>query len=92
MGIALGIYGSGLDGPDTAAVWVRYDADDGITVGAAWEDHGQGADIGAVGTAHEALRPMLTKQLQFMADYKLPVAVQNGIKTNSITVRLAYVF
>jgi len=35
---------------------------------------------------------MLTKQLQFMADYKLPVAVQNGIKTNSITVRLAYVF
>ena len=58
VGIALGIYGSGLDGPDTAAVWVRYDADDGITVGAAWEDHGQGADIGAVGTAHEALRPM----------------------------------
>lgn len=35
---------------------------------------------------------MLTNQLQLMADYKLPVAVQNGIKTNSITFRLAYVF
>lgn len=35
---------------------------------------------------------MLTQQLQLMVDYKLPVAVQNGIKTNSITARLAYVF
>lgn len=58
VGIALGIYGSGLDGPDSAAVFVQYDADGGVTVGAAWEDHGQGADIGAVGTAHEALFPL----------------------------------
>ena len=29
-----------------------------FTVCTAWEDHGQGADMGAVGTAHEALRPM----------------------------------
>ncbi|MFU2208229.1 transporter [Solidesulfovibrio sp. C21] len=35
---------------------------------------------------------MLNQHLQLMADYKLPVAVQNGIKTNSITLRLAYVF
>ncbi|NMC48652.1 MAG: transporter [Desulfovibrio sp.] len=35
---------------------------------------------------------MLNKQTQLMVDYKLPVAVQNGIKTNSITARLAYVF
>jgi hypothetical protein len=35
---------------------------------------------------------MLNQQMQLMADYKLPVAVQNGIKTNSFTLRLAYVF
>lgn len=58
VGIALGVYGSGLDGSDSAAVFVQYDPDDGVTVGASWEDHGQGADIGAVGTAHEALLPM----------------------------------
>lgn len=58
VGIALGIYGSGLDGTDSASVFVQYDPDDGVTVGASWEDHGQGADIGAVGTAHEALLPM----------------------------------
>lgn len=32
--------------------------DGGVTVGSSWEDHGQGADSGALGTAHEALRPM----------------------------------
>ncbi len=58
VGIALGIYGSGLDGTDSASVFVQYDPDDGVTVGASWEDHGQGADIGAVGTAHEALLSM----------------------------------
>jgi len=58
VGIALGVYGSGLDGADSASVFVQYDPDGGVTVGASWEDHGQGADIGAVGTAHEALFPM----------------------------------
>ena len=58
VGIAVGVYGSGGDGVEQAAVFVRYDADDGVTVGASWEDHGQGADIGAVGTAHETLLPM----------------------------------
>jgi aldehyde oxidoreductase len=58
VGIALGVYGSGLDGADSASVFVQYDPDGGATVGASWEDHGQGADIGAVGTAHEALFPM----------------------------------
>ncbi len=58
VGLALGIYGAGADGVESADVFVQYDADNGVTVGASWEDHGQGADIGAVGTAHEALSPM----------------------------------
>ncbi|NLT34748.1 MAG: molybdopterin-dependent oxidoreductase [Gaiellales bacterium] len=57
VGISLGIYGCGLDGPDSSEVWVEV-TKDGVTVGASWEDHGQGADMGALGTAHEALRPL----------------------------------
>ena len=29
-----------------------------MTVYSCWQDHGQGADMGALGTAHEALRPL----------------------------------
>ncbi len=58
VGIAVGVYGSGGDGVENAEVFVEYDPDNGVTVGASWEDHGQGADIGAVGTAHETLLPM----------------------------------
>lgn len=58
VGIALGVYGSGLDGPDTSEAYLEMHADGTITVGTAWEDHGQGADAGAIGTAHEGLRPM----------------------------------
>ncbi|WP_027185939.1 molybdopterin-dependent aldehyde oxidoreductase [Desulfovibrio inopinatus] len=57
-GIAIGVYGAGVDGIDQAEVFVQYDPDDGVSLGCAWEDHGQGADIGAVGTTHESLRPM----------------------------------
>ncbi len=58
VGIAIGVYGAGTDGVDQADVFVQYDPDNGVTLGCSWEDHGQGADIGAVGTTHEALRPM----------------------------------
>ncbi|AGW12793.1 molybdopterin-dependent aldehyde oxidoreductase [Megalodesulfovibrio gigas] len=58
VGISIGVYGSGLDGPDASEAWAELNADGTITVHTAWEDHGQGADIGCVGTAHEALRPM----------------------------------
>lgn len=58
VGVATGVYGCGLDGPDTSEAYVEMHADGTITVGSAWEDHGQGADIGAIGTAHEALLPM----------------------------------
>jgi aldehyde oxidoreductase len=57
VGISLGIYGCGLDGPDASEVSVEL-TPDGVVLAGSWEDHGQGADIGALGTCHEALRPL----------------------------------
>lgn len=57
VGIALGIYGCGIDGQDSAEAWVELKKD-GVRVYTTWQDHGQGADIGTLGTAHEALRPL----------------------------------
>jgi aldehyde oxidoreductase len=54
----MGCYGCGLDGPDGSEAWAVLNEDDTITIATAWEDHGQGADMGAIGNAHEALRPM----------------------------------
>jgi aldehyde oxidoreductase len=58
VGVAIGVYGSGLDGPDTAETDVELNADGTVTIFNAWEDHGQGADMGTLATAHEALRPL----------------------------------
>jgi aldehyde oxidoreductase len=58
VGISLGVYGAGLDGPDGAEAYVELNADGSVTIFNSWEDHGQGADMGTLGTAHEALRPM----------------------------------
>jgi len=58
VGLALGVYGAGLDGPDTAESDVELNADGTVTIYNAWEDHGQGADMGTLATAHEALRPL----------------------------------
>jgi aldehyde oxidoreductase len=58
VGISLGIYGCGLDGPDSSEVRVELNPDDTVTLYSTWEDHGQGADMGALGTAHQALRPL----------------------------------
>ena len=58
VGVALGIYGCGLDGPDTSAADVELNADGGVTVYNAWEDHGQGSDAGTLGFAHESLKPL----------------------------------
>ena len=58
VGVSVGIYGAGGDGPDTAEVWVELQKDGGVLVSTTWSDHGQGADAGALGCAHEALRPM----------------------------------
>ncbi|MBG0789881.1 MAG: molybdopterin-dependent oxidoreductase [Desulfovibrionaceae bacterium] len=58
VGVALGIYGSGLDGPDSSEVDIELNEDNTVTLYTCWEDHGQGADMGSLGTAHEALRPL----------------------------------
>jgi aldehyde oxidoreductase len=57
VGVAIGIYGCGLDGVDGSDVEVEL-TKKGVTVYANWHDHGQGADMGVLGTAHEALRPL----------------------------------
>ncbi len=57
VGVSIGIYGCGIDGVDSSEVFVEL-TKDGVTLGSSWEDHGQGADMGALGTAHEALRPL----------------------------------
>ena len=57
VGISIGIYGCGLDGVDGSAATVEL-TPEGITVLSSWEDHGQGADMGVLGTAHQALLPL----------------------------------
>ena len=56
VGISVGVYGCGLDGPDGSEAWLELNPDDTVTVYSCWEDHGQGADAGSLGTAFEALR------------------------------------
>lgn len=58
VGIALGVYGAGLDGADSGAADAELMADGTVTIYACWQDHGQGADMGTLGTAHESLRPL----------------------------------
>jgi aldehyde oxidoreductase len=58
VGISVGVYGAGLDGPDSSEVDAELNADGTVTIYSCWEDHGQGADMGVLGTAHEALRPL----------------------------------
>lgn len=58
VGVSIGIYGAGGDGPDTAEAWIELQKDGGVLLSTTWSDHGQGADAGALGCAHEALRPL----------------------------------
>jgi len=57
VGISIGIYGCGMDGPDSSEAAVELTAT-GVTVYDAWQDHGQGADLGTLTFAHETLRPL----------------------------------
>jgi len=57
VGISIGIYNSNDDGPDEANSNIELTRD-GVILYNTWEDHGQGADAGCVGTAHEALKPL----------------------------------
>ncbi|MPM15783.1 Aldehyde oxidoreductase [bioreactor metagenome] len=56
VGVSLGVYGCGLDGVDSSECWVDLNPDGTVTVRNSWEDHGQGADIGTLTSAHETLR------------------------------------
>ncbi len=53
--MSIGIYGCGLDGPDSSEAVLELTAD-GVILYTSWEDHGQGADMGALGTCHEGLK------------------------------------
>ena len=64
VGVSVGVYGCGLDGPDGSEARIRLDPDGGVTLYTSWEDHGQGADAGALGTAHQALCPLGLKPAQ----------------------------
>ena len=57
VGISFGIYNSNDDGADDASSNIEL-TKDGVILYNTWEDHGQGADAGCVGTAHEALKPL----------------------------------
>ncbi len=58
VGIALGIYGCGVDGPDTAAVALELLPNGDVMMHDGWHDHGQGADIGILTHFHECLKPL----------------------------------
>ena len=64
VGLSIGVYGCGLDGPDASEANVELNPDGTVTVYACWEDHGQGADMGTLGTAHQTLTPLGIKPEQ----------------------------
>ena len=55
VGVAFGIYNSNSAGPDKANSDIELMPDNSVTIYNTWEEHGQGADIGILGTAHNAL-------------------------------------
>ena len=63
VGLSIGVFGCGLDGADSSQADIELTRDC-VIVYSSWEDHGQGADMGALGTAHEALRPLGIKPEQ----------------------------
>jgi len=74
IGVASGVYGCGLDGVDSSQAYAELNPDGTVTMYAAWEDHGQGADMGVVQSAHEILRQIGIKPEQIrlvMNDTKL---------------------
>lgn len=45
-----------MDGVDASSAFAELNPDGTVTMYASWEDHGQGADMGIVASAHETLR------------------------------------
>ena len=56
IGVASGVYGCGLDGVDSSQAYAELNPDGTVTMYTCWEDHGQGADMGTLMSAHETLR------------------------------------
>ncbi len=80
VGLSLGIYGSGLDGPDSSEVSVEL-TPTGVLARNTWQDHGQGGDLGTVSFVHETLRPLGIKpeQIQLeLNDTALPNSGPSG--------------
>jgi aldehyde oxidoreductase len=80
VGLSLGIYGSGLDGPDSSEASVELTAD-GVIARDCWQDHGQGGDLGTVSFVHEALRPLGIRPEQIkleLNDTRLPNSGPSG--------------
>jgi aldehyde oxidoreductase len=77
VGVSIGIYGCGLDGPDASEVAVEL-TPAGVVLSSSWEDHGQGADIGALGTCHEALRPLKISPEQISLEMNDTARVPNS--------------
>jgi aldehyde oxidoreductase len=57
VGISLLEYGCGLDGADHSEAWLEI-TPEGVTCGVTWEDHGQGADMGALTAVTAGLEPL----------------------------------
>ena len=86
VGIALGIYGCGLDGPDGSEARVER-TPEGVTVYNSWEDHGQGADLATLTHAVEVLRKAGIKPEQVklvMNDTTLPNSGPSGGSRNNV--------
>jgi aldehyde oxidoreductase len=80
VGLSLGIYGCGLDGPDSSATAVELTTT-GVTIYDTWQDHGQGGDLGSLTFAHETLRPLGLRPEQIkleMNDTLLPCSGPSG--------------
>ncbi|MDD3295075.1 MAG: molybdopterin-dependent oxidoreductase, partial [Geobacteraceae bacterium] len=90
VGVSLGIYGCGLDGPDTSAAWAELLPNGDVMIGNAWEDHGQGSDMATVAFAHEALRALNLEPSQIklcMNDTSLTpnAGPSGGSRQNTVT-------
>ncbi|MDR3373019.1 MAG: molybdopterin-dependent oxidoreductase, partial [Ancalomicrobiaceae bacterium] len=73
VGIAHGMYGCGLDGPDGSAARIEL-TKTGVTIYNAWEDHGQGSDLAALTHTievmrHAGIKPEQVKLMMNSTDY-----------------------
>jgi aldehyde oxidoreductase len=89
VGLSVGVYGCGLDGPDSSAVAAELTRE-GVSVYGTWQDHGQGADLAALTFAHEALRPALhlkPEQIKpVLNDTRLPNSGPSGGSRSNVFI------